>query len=388
VTHTAPSAERRVLAGGMVAASLVPLNSTMIAVGLPDVADDLDVSRGTAAALVIAYLAAMALCQPLAGRAGDRYGSRRVALAALVGFGVMSAVAASAPSFSLLVATRVAQAVFGAALIPNVQTLVRSAVAPERRGRAFGILGLGIGAGAAIGPVVGGVLIDVAGWRSIFLVNTPVAAVAVVLVARVVDGHVRAEKVELDGALLHGKFLAACASQATSSLTQYSILLAVPMLLDERGWSSSEVGAVLLGMTAGLLLLSPMGGSLGDRRGRLLPIVAGMGMLTAGAVLVAAVGGEVPPVLIAGVILVGVGLGIASASLQAAAVDAVPAHRTAAGAGVFSTSRYVGSITGSVALAAVGPRPVLVLTVVAGAAAVATGARVEAGHSRTAASGR
>ena len=380
-----PTRERRVLAGGMVAASLVPLNSTMIAVGLPDVADDLDVSRASVAWLVIAYLAAMAVCQPAAGRIGDRHGCRRVTLVALVGFGALSIVAAAAPTFPALVVARVVQAVFGAALVPNVQTLVRGAVAPERRGRAFGILGTGIGAGAALGPVIGGVLVDAAGWRAIFYVNGPVAAVAIVLVLMIVDRHVRAEVQALDGHLLHGRFLAACLCQASSNLAQYTLLLAVPLLLDDRGWSSSQVGAVLLGMTVGLLVLSPVGGSLGDRAGRNQPIVGGMTVLAVGGILVAVVGAEVPVVLVAGVVLTGVGLGLATASLQAAATDAVPEHRTAAASGLLSTSRYVGSISGSLALAVAGSRSVLVLTAVMGVLAVVAGARVEPDRARIAA---
>src|SRR5204863_8241863 len=126
----------------------------------------------------------------IAGRAGDRWGSRRVTFVALLGFGALSGLAAAAPTFGWLLVARAAQATFGAALIPNVQALVRTAVETARRGRAFGVLGIGIGAGAAVGPVVGGPLVDFAGWRAIFLVNLPVAIVAVVFVARIaVDAH-------------------------------------------------------------------------------------------------------------------------------------------------------------------------------------------------------
>lgn len=361
----------------MVAASLVPLNSTMIAVGLPDIADDLDVSRGSVASLVITYLVAMAVCQPLAGRAGDRFGSRTVTLVSLVGFGALSLAAGLMPTFVLLLAARVLQAVFAAALIPNVQAIVRSAIPSEHRGRAFGILGVGIGAGAAVGPILGGVLVDIAGWRSIFVVNAPVAAVAFALVARVtIEARPYTEDVHADGALLRGPFLAACASQATSNLAQYTILLVVPLLLDERGWSSSQIGLVLLGMTAGMLVLNPAGGAMGDRVGRARPVVIGMSALTAGAVLLAIVGATVPALLVVAVVLTGIGMGLALASLQAAALEAVPEQTVAAAAGVFSTSRYVGSIAGSLALAVIGARPVLVVCAVAAGLAVATGARI------------
>jgi DHA2 family methylenomycin A resistance protein-like MFS transporter len=378
VNRTFPPAERAVLAGGMVAASLVPLNSTMIAVGLPDVAGSLDVSRAASAWLVTTYLVAMALCQPLAGRVGDALGSRRVALGALVGFGALSLGAAAAPTFAVLLGARVLQAVFAAALIPNVQVLVRAAIAADHHGRAFGILGAGIGAGAAAGPVVGGVLVDVFGWRSIFVVNAPMAAIAVLLVARVAADarpHTRAS-IPRTGPLLRGEFLAACVAQASSNLAQYTILLVVPLLLDDRGWSGSAIGLVLLSMTAGMLLLSTAGGSIGDRLGRRVPVVRGMALIGVGAALLTIVGAAVPVVLVIAVAAVGVGAGLGNASLQAAALDAVPPAAVSSAAGLFSTSRYVGSISGSLALAAVGPRPVLVVTALAGCVALAAARRI------------
>jgi len=367
-----------VLAGGMVAASLVPLNSTMIAVGLPDVAADLDVSRASSAWLVTTYLVAMAICQPLAGRVGDAIGSGRVARLALVGFGALSLAAALAPSFPALLAARVVQAVFASALIPNVQVLVRSAVAPDRRGRAFGILGVGIGSGAAAGPVIGGLLVDGFGWRSIFLVNAPIAAVALVLVARAAveaRPHV-AEDGAAAGRLLHGEFLAACTVNAVGNLTQYTMLLAVPLLLDARGWSGSETGPVLLAMTLGMLLFSTRGGSIGDLHGRRRPVVTGMVLLTGGAVLLAIIGASVPWLLVAALAVAGVGAGLSSASLQAAALDAVPAASVTSAAGLFSTSRYVGSISGSLALALLGPRAVLVAIAVVGSGAIVAARRI------------
>jgi DHA2 family methylenomycin A resistance protein-like MFS transporter len=377
VTRAFPPAERAVLAGGMVAASLVPLNSTMIAVGLPDVATDLDVGRATVAWLVTTYLVAMAVCQPLAGRLGDALGSRRVALGALVGFGALSFAAAVAPSFAALLVARVVQALFASALIPNMQVLVRSGVDPMRRGRAFGILGVGIGSGAAAGPVIGGVLVDLFGWRSIFLVNAPIAALALLLVVRMAaDARPHVETPADAGRLLHGSFLAACVAQATGNLTQYTILLVVPLLLDARGWSGSEVGMVLVAMTLGMLLLSTPGGAMGDRHGRRRPVVTGMTMLAVGAAVLAIAGPSVPWLLVVAVAAVGAGAGLTNASLQAAALDAVPAHAVTSAAGVFSTSRYVGSIAGSLALAALGPRPVLVVTALAGVAAVGAARRI------------
>jgi MFS family permease len=206
-------------------------------------------------------------------------------------------------------------------------------------------------------------------------VNAPVAATAIALVARIaVEARPGVDEPDAGrSGLLRGRFLAACTANASGNLAQYTILLAVPLLLDERSWSSSQIGLVLLGMTAGMVLLNPRGGALGDRVGHARPVVLGMSVLTAGAALLAVVGGEVPVALVVAVALTGIGTGLSNASLQAAALEAVPERVVGAAAGLFATSRYVGSITGSLALAALGPRAVLVVCAVAGAGAVLSG---------------
>ena len=109
---------------------LMPLNSTMIAVALPDVVDDLDVSLGSTAWLVSGYLIAQASLQPLAGKLGDRLGRRPLILAGLASFGLVSLGAALAPSLAVLIAFRVAQVVTGALVFPNAIALPRGFDSP------------------------------------------------------------------------------------------------------------------------------------------------------------------------------------------------------------------------------------------------------------------
>lgn len=356
----------------------------MIAVGLPRLADDLGVERSAAAVLVTAYLLAMLLCQPVGGRLGDRHGNRRVLGLALVGFVVTSVAAGFAPSFGFLLGARCAQAVFGAALIPNAQAILRAVVAPRRHGRAFGFVGTGIGAGAAVGPVLGGLLADGAGWRGIFFVNVPLGLLALALLARSpraavvpVRGGPRGLAFGLLGA---GSFRAACVSQSASTFSLYTVLLVLPLLLAERGWPATTVGLATASLTAGLLVLGPFGGTLGDRRGRRIPIVAGLAVVVAGCgILALGANADRPVALVVGPLVIGAGLGFAGASLQAAAMQAVPLATTGAAAGLFSASRYVGSIAGSLAISASGvtgshsARGVLVATVVAAVVATVAG---------------
>jgi len=148
-------------------------------------------------------------------------------------------------------------------------------------------------------------------------------------------------------------FAAANAAVALSNLAMYSTLLAVPILLLGRaGWKSPEVGLALSAMSLGMVLFSPIGGRLADRVGRRGPAVAGLSLLVLGLAPLALHGGQIATyVLLAGLGLIGAGLGLSSAGLQAAALEAAGSGEAGVASGVFSTSRYLGSIVGSAALA-------------------------------------
>src|SRR5918912_4260515 len=125
--------ERALIACVGLATMLLPLNSTMIAVALPDVADDFDTSAGSASWLVSSYLIAMASLQPLAGKLGDRVGRRVLVVGGLVAFAVASALAPLAPSLVVLAICRLGQASSGALVFPNAIALVRERLPAERR---------------------------------------------------------------------------------------------------------------------------------------------------------------------------------------------------------------------------------------------------------------
>jgi EmrB/QacA subfamily drug resistance transporter len=162
-------------------AVLAPLNSTMIAVALPGITDEFAAGAALAGWLVTAYLIAMASLQPVAGRLGDRLGRRLLILGGLTGFGVASLAATVAPSLPVLVVFRVAQAVSGAVVLPNGDALLREIVPDERRASRFGLIGSAIGLAAALGPLLGGILVSTAGWRAMFAVNLLLVVPALLL---------------------------------------------------------------------------------------------------------------------------------------------------------------------------------------------------------------
>jgi len=133
----------------------------------------------------------------------------------------------------------------------------------------------------------------------------------------------------------------------------YSTLLAIPILLFRwAGWRSTEVGLVLAAMSAGMVVFSPIGGRLADRLGRRWPTVTGLSLLTLGLLPLALIGGGITTLaLLGGLGLAGAGLGLSSAGLQTAAIEAVEPQQSGVASGVFSTSRYLGSIVGSSVLA-------------------------------------
>ena len=362
------------IAGIALASALVPLNSTMIAVALPEIAGDFDISTGRASVLVTLYLVAMLVGQPVAGRICDLLGARRVATIAGTGFGLFSAASIVAGSFGVLLALRCLQAAFAAALVPSVQAMLRDLVPGRERGRAFGVQGSVLGVGAGLGPVIGGLATAAFGWRAIFAVNLPVVlAVLYVLRRRVPPTPSPSAPgpgvVPVDGArLLNGVFGAAVSTQALSTLAQYALLLATPIVLDARGWGAAPTGVVLSFLTLGMVVMGPYGGRLGDAEGRRRPVVLGLAAALL-AVAASAVGGDQVPsaVLALTLLLFGLGLGVASPSVMTAGIDAAPLARVGSAAGLLSASRYVGSIAATLVLAGVvqddgsGLRPLLVV---------------------------
>src|SRR6478672_9053020 len=134
---------------------LAPLNSTMVAVALPEIRHDFSLSHATVGWLVSGYLIAMAVAQPIGGRLGDQIGRVRVYRIGLIAFLILSIATALAPNFAVLVALRISQAVAGAILIPNGMALLRIHAPRGQLGRLNGINASVVSFAAAAGPLVG-----------------------------------------------------------------------------------------------------------------------------------------------------------------------------------------------------------------------------------------
>jgi MFS family permease len=386
------------IVGIALASALVPLNSTMIAVALPTLADEFDITKGHAAILITVYLVAMLVGQPTAGRVADHVGARRLALVAIAGFGACSAAAMFAGTFAVLVAVRAGQAVFASALSPSVKALLRKVTDSDSRGRAFGLQGSVIGVGAGLGPALGGLLLAGFGWRALFAVNLPIVVVVLIVLSRSVPDTVdrrdarstpESEATSADDPsvtetpLANSTFVAAFSTQTLTVLAQYALLLIAPMLLDDRGWSSGEVGFAVTALTLGMIVMSPIGGRLGDEWGRRRPVMLGLAAATVAVAASAAFGTDVASALLIATLLgFGLGYGIASPSILTAGIEAAPEDRVGLAAGLLSMSRYLGSIIASVLLTIIvtddaeGVGTMLVLSTVALGISLVTASRL------------
>nr|MBO2503216.1 DHA2 family efflux MFS transporter permease subunit [Thermoanaerobacterales bacterium] len=242
--HSRALDQRLVVAVTFVAAAFMSLlDTTIVNVALPSLADDLGVGPGEIDRVVVGYLLSLAVFMPSSGWIGDRFGAKRTFLAAVTLFTAASALCGTAGSLEALVAFRVLQGVGGGLLVPVGMAMLFRAYPQAERARASRLLLVPTACAPAIGPILGGVLVDTAGWHWIFLVNVPIGVATVLFGAALLeDGTTRpVGRFDAAGFVLSGGGLA---------LLLYA--------LDQgasRGWGSP---AVVVAGVAGLLALTAL----------------------------------------------------------------------------------------------------------------------------------
>ncbi|MEV7103389.1 DHA2 family efflux MFS transporter permease subunit [Streptomyces atroolivaceus] len=221
--------------------SMALLDSTVINVALPRIGEDLGTDLAALQWTVNAYMLTLAGLILLGGALGDRFGRRRVFVLGVVWFAVASLLCGIAPNAEVLVASRALQGVGGALLTPGSLAIIQAGFHPDDRARAVGLWSGFGGVGAAVGPFLGGWLVDGPGWRWVFLLNLPLAAVCVPVALR----HVP-ESRDPDA---HGRFdvLGAALAALALALVTYA-LIEVP----EQGASVTVIGAALGGVVLGV----------------------------------------------------------------------------------------------------------------------------------------
>ncbi|PZG88646.1 MFS transporter [Streptomyces sp. NTH33] len=171
---------------------MVALDGTIVAIANPAIAKDLGATLADVQWITNAYFLALAVSLITAGKLGDRFGHRQTFLIGVAGFAASSGAIGLSSTIAMVVVFRIFQGLFGALLMPAALGLLRATFPAEKLNMAIGIWGMVIGASTAGGPILGGFLVEHVNWQSVFFINVPVGALALVLGVLILLDH-RAE---------------------------------------------------------------------------------------------------------------------------------------------------------------------------------------------------
>lgn len=397
---------RWVLACAVLASGMAMLDGTVVNVALPRIGADLGTSLSTLQWVVNAYMLTLSALLLLGGALGDRLGRRRTLLVGVVWFAVASALCGIAQDGTLLIAARALQGIGGALLTPGSLALVRSTFRTEDQAKAVGAWSGLTGVAGAVGPFLGGWLIDGPGWRWIFLINLPLGAVVLAIALRHVpesrDPATVGRRFDVLGAVLGAAFLAGIsyalitASGATvpevalpallglaagvaflmvERRTRYpmlplglfssrlfsvtnlmtlclyaaigGVLFLLPVQLQNGlGYDALEAGVATLPITLLMLVLSAWSGDLSRRVGPTVPLVAGPLIGAVGALLMLRIspGSSYFSGVLPAVAVLGLGMSTFVAPLTATVLASVDEERAGLASGVNNTAARIAQL--------------------------------------------
>jgi MFS transporter, DHA2 family, methylenomycin A resistance protein len=391
---------------------MVLLDMTVLSVAEPDLAASLHTSVSGLQWATAGYTVVFGALLRSAGAVADRYGAHRVFRAAVAVFGLGSLLSAFAPALGVLVALRVVLGAAGAACVPaSMAMIARLYPVPAERTRAVAVWAAVSGAAVAAGPIAGGVLVDLVGWRAIFLVNVPIALAVLALTAgpavrcprgdRRIDwagqlaacavlalltdaliaagtrswAHAagaaaatvlaaagfavlerRSAAPVLDRVLLRaGGVRAGLVAGAAVNFALTGTLFVLPLVLQEQRHLGAAVsGLAFLPLTLPFVANPPVTGRIVARFGPRPPILAGMTLLTLGGLVLgwAIAAGAGYPALAAGLLLTGFGVSFVLPALVAAILDVAPQGTAGAAGGTLNAVRQTGATLGVAAMGA------------------------------------
>src|SRR4030081_2352666 len=394
---------------------MIMLDNTIVNVALPSIERSLHMSISSLEWIVTAYALTFAALLITGGKLGDLYGRRKMFIAGLVVFTLASLACGLAPSAGFLIGARAVQGVGAALMNPATLSIITATFPPKERGQAIGIWA-GVSALAlAIGPLIGGLIVDNINWHWIFYVNVPVGVVGII-VSRWVIAESRdtshEQSIDLPGLVTSGGALLALSyaliegnkhgwgsPEIISLFIGAAVLLAVfirlelhqrlPMLdlglfkigsfaganivamlvslgmfgvfffislyvQNVLGYSPTEAGAIFLPMTILIILIAPIAGKLSDRVGSRWLMGAGMGILGVSLLLYQRIGLHTGFwSLLPQLVLGGVGMALTMSPMTSAAMGSVPVDKAGVGSGVLNSFRQVGGSLGIALMGAI-----------------------------------
>lgn len=399
---------RSVIAAAVLGSGMTWLDGSVVNVALRTIGEDLDASLAQLQWINNGYLVSLAALILLGGSLGDRLGRRKMFIVGTIWFALASLLCGLAPNAETLIVARILQGVGGALLTPGSLAMIQGAFVHDDRGKAIGAWsGLG-GVAAAIGPFVGGVLIDHASWRWIFLINLPLAVATVLIAWRSVPetrdpnaaGHFDVLGAVLASLALGGityaliqwggegapwagaaGLVAAVAFlmlerreevpmmplglyrdrtfSASNAMTflVYAALGAVSFFLviqlqTVSGYNALEAGLATLPITLCMLFLAAKGGELGSRIGPRIPMTVGPLVMAAGLMLVLGVDADMNywVDVLPGITVFGLGLSLMVAPLTATVLAAAPDDKAGIASGINNAVARAGSLMAVAAL--------------------------------------
>jgi EmrB/QacA subfamily drug resistance transporter len=408
VVELSPRRRLLVLAICCLSLLIVGMDNTIVNIALPSIRRDLHASLSGLQWTVDAYLLVLASLLMLSGSTADRLGRRRTFQTGLVLFTIGSLLCSLAPGLGWLIAFRAVQAVGGSMLNPVAMSIITNVFTdPRERARAIGVWGAVVGISMGLGPIVGGALIDSVGWRSIFWINIPIGAAAILLAARYVPeskaararrpdvggqalvmlalasltyaiieaprvGWLSAQTLGLTGvAVVAGAALIGYESRRAEPLLDLRFFRSVPFsgatvvavcafgafagflflntlyLQDARGFSALKAGVCTLPLAAVTFVVAPLSGRLVGARGPRLPLlVAGVGICASALMLLRLDLHTSVAWLLASYVVFAVGFGMVNAPITNTAMAGMPRSQAGVAAAIASTSRQVGAALG------------------------------------------
>ncbi len=405
-------AGRWVVLTTVLGSAMALLDSTVVNVALPRIGLDLDADLAVLQWTVNAYMLTLAGLILLGGALGDRFGRRRIFVLGVVWFALASLLCGLAPNAGVLIVARALQGIGGALLTPGSLALIQSVIHPDDRARAVGLWSGFGGVGAAIGPFLGGWLVDGPGWRWVFFLNVPLAVVCAPVALR----HVP----ETRDPAAHGRFdvLGAALGALSLALVTYAliaapggggspavvvpavlgVLMGVAFIVVERrrpdpmlplslfssrqfsavnavtlcvyaafggffflsvlnlqvvvGYSALGAGTALLPTTVLMLLLSARSGELGKRIGPRIPLTVGPLLCAAGMLLMtrAGVGAVYWRDILPALLVMGLGMVVLVAPLTATVLASVDVARAGLASGINNAAARAAGLVAVAAL--------------------------------------